>query len=201
MYIYNSRLFDAVYSRFSVHAIDEDQENILFNNVFKCLKEDGIFAIEVRGIHDELYKKGRCVGRNAYIYEDHYRRFIEINELISKLIKVGFIVQYAEENRDFAPFKESNPRVIRVVVKKSSVNYKDYFNHLIEKYNKLIILGCALSISSRMMTDVGLSLIRLKAYLLSSYPMYPGEEPINLFTEALSEYSDISKRTRFFSSL
>lgn len=137
--IYSSELFDAVYSRFSVHAIDEEQENILFNNVFKCLKEDGIFAIEVRSIHDELYKKGRCVGRNAYIYEEHYRRFIEINELISKLIKVGFIVQYAEENRDFAPFKESNPRVIRVVVKKSSANNKDYFNYLIEKYNKLII--------------------------------------------------------------
>ena len=137
--VYKTSCFDVVYSRFSIHAIDEDQEKVLFSNVFKCLKEDGIFAIEVRGIHDELYKKGICVGRNAYIFEDHYRRFIEINELICKLINEGFIVQYAEENINFAPFMNSNPPVIRVVVKKCNATYKEYFNYIIEKHSKLII--------------------------------------------------------------
>ena len=148
--VYDSSCFDAVYSRFSVHAIDEEQESILFQNVYKCLKEDGIFAIEVCGIHDELYGKGRCVGRNAYIFEDHYRRFIDINELISKLINVGFTIRYAEENRDFAPFKESNPRVIRAVVKKNHANDKAYFEYLIEKYSKLIIFD---DISEKLICD------------------------------------------------
>lgn len=149
--VYKTSFFDVVYSRFSIHAIDEDQEKVLFSNVFKCLKEDGIFAIEVRGIHDELYKKGICVGRNAYIYEDHYRRFIEINELISKLINIGFTVQYAEENINFAPFMDSNPPIIRVVVKKRTLPYKVYFNSLIDNNNKLIICD---GISEKTICDI-----------------------------------------------
>ena len=116
--IYDTNKFDVVYSRFSMHAIDEEQETILLSNVFKCLKNEGILAIEVRSIHDELYGKGCCVGRNSYVFENHYRRFIDINELISKLIESGFDIQYAEENVDFAPFKNSNPKIIRIVARK-----------------------------------------------------------------------------------
>ena len=54
------------------------------------------FFIEVRGIHDPLYGKGSS--RNATLfYNNHYRRFIVMDELVAALRKIGFRVEYAQE--------------------------------------------------------------------------------------------------------
>lgn len=110
--------YDYCYSRFSLHAINEIQESELIANVYGCLKQGGRFFIEVRSIHDDIYGKGKLVGRNAYIYEGHYRRFIDKEELEEKLHKVGFVIEYSEEKQNFAPFGESNPYIIRMVARK-----------------------------------------------------------------------------------
>lgn len=110
--------YEYCYSRFSLHAISEVQENELLENVYGCLKKDGKFFIEARSIHDDIFGKGTMVERNAYIYNEHYRRFLDKDEIVEKLIDVGFSVEYAEESRDFAPWKEDNPIVLRVVAKK-----------------------------------------------------------------------------------
>ena len=111
--------YDYVYSRFSLHAINEEQETELIQNVYKVLKESGKFFIEVRSVHDNLYGKGENVGRNSYIYDGHYRRFIVKEELIKKLESVGFFVEYAEENKGFAPFKGEDPPIIRMILSKA----------------------------------------------------------------------------------
>ena len=106
--------FDYIYSRFSLHAIDEYQEDEIIKNAYTVLKKGGIFFIEARSIHDEIYGKGTMVGRNAYIYNDHYRRFIDKDELVDKLLNVGFKNIDAREDKGYAPFGESDPLVIRV---------------------------------------------------------------------------------------
>lgn len=110
--------YDYCYSRFSLHAINEIQELELLGNLYKCLKKGGYFFIEVRSIRDEIYGKGKQVGRNAYIYEGHYRRFIDKEELEEKLFSVGFNIEYSSEKRNFAPLGENNPYIIRIVAKK-----------------------------------------------------------------------------------
>lgn len=114
--LYRSQ-YDYCYSRFTMHAINEEQERDVIANVQYALKKDGLFFIEVRSIHDELYGKGKSAGRNAYIYNGHYRRFIVLEELKDHLIQNGFQITYAEEARDFAPFGDSNPLIIRIVAK------------------------------------------------------------------------------------
>ncbi len=110
--------FDYCYSRFSIHAINEEQETQVIGNVYGALKAGGKFFIETRSIHDELYGKGKEVGRHAYIYQEHYRRFLVKEELEEKLKQAGFSIEYSEENRGFAPFEGTDPPVIRVVALK-----------------------------------------------------------------------------------
>lgn len=114
--LYQSQ-YDYCYSRFTIHAINEEQERDVITNVRRALKKDGLFFIEVRSIHDELYGKGKSAGRNAYIYNGHYRRFIVLEELVDTLSENGFTITYAKEDVDFAPFGESNPPIIRIVAK------------------------------------------------------------------------------------
>lgn len=110
--------YDYIYSRFSLHAINERQETEVIKNVCEGLKQHGKFFIEVRSIHDEIYGKGKQVGRNSFIYDGHFRRFVDINELVDKLQQCDFKVVYAEENIGFAPFGDNNPPIIRVIAEK-----------------------------------------------------------------------------------
>lgn len=110
--------FDYFYSRWTIHAITEMQENELLHNISEALKENGLFFIEVRSTKDELYGKGKQIGRNTYEYNEHFRRFIEKAELIGKLEQQGFEVVYCEENKGFSKTKDSDPTLIRVVAKR-----------------------------------------------------------------------------------
>lgn len=115
------RQYDYCYSRFTIHAINEEQEINVISNVRHALKNNGLFFIEVRSVNDELYGKGKPVGKNAYIYNGHYRRFIVLDELKDHLVKSGFKIIYAKEARDFAPFGDSNPPIIRIVAKAENI--------------------------------------------------------------------------------
>ncbi|WP_207741083.1 class I SAM-dependent methyltransferase [Paraclostridium bifermentans] len=119
----NSKLLDEikvdyVYSRFTIHSITEEDEEKLIKRVYNCLKNKGMFFIEVRSVKDELYGLGEKIARNAYIYDDHYRRFIVIDELVKNLEKNGFKIILAQESRDWAIYKDSNPIIIRIIAKK-----------------------------------------------------------------------------------
>lgn len=110
--------YDYCYSRFSLHAINAEQESELIKNIYGALKEKGQFFIEVRSIHDDIYGMGKKIAEHTYIYEGHFRRFIVRKELEEKLIKVGFTIKYSNEKRGFAPFGESDPPIIRIVAEK-----------------------------------------------------------------------------------
>ena len=110
--------FNYCYSRFSLHAITARQEEILLRNIYHCLEKDGILFIETRSINDELCGKGVCVEKNAYVFNDHFRRFIVKEELEEVLKKMRLKIDYSEESRDFAPYGSENPSVIRIMASK-----------------------------------------------------------------------------------
>ncbi len=110
--------YEYVYSRFSLHAINEEQETEVVNNVYNVLKSGGTFYIEVRSVKDDLYGKGKKVGKDSFFYEGHFRRFLRIDKLEKKLIKCGFTIIYSKEERGFAPYNGSNPPIIRIIAQK-----------------------------------------------------------------------------------
>ena len=109
--------YDYIYSRFTLHAINEEQEDELLRNIKEALYKNGKFFVEARTIHDEIYGKGTKISKNAFIYNEHYRRFIDPDVFKNKLEKIGFEIVYLEERNGFSMTKESDPVLMRCIAK------------------------------------------------------------------------------------
>lgn len=109
---------DYCYCRFTLHAITEMQEQYALRNARDTLKTGGMLFIEARSIMDDICGLGKCVGENSYIYNDHFRRFIDKDKLINNLESVGFGIVSEQEGRGFAPYGEEDPVVIRIIARK-----------------------------------------------------------------------------------
>lgn len=100
-----------VYSRFTLHSVPDD----VATRTLECTREalNGYFFIEVRSDKDAL------VGKKT----DHYRRFVNFEDLLSELIVIGFRIHYAELSRGFSEYNskfgvdnnEKDPMLIRIV--------------------------------------------------------------------------------------
>ncbi len=107
--------YDYAYSRFTLHAINEEQETVLLRNVSKSLNPNGLLLIEARTINDDLYGLGKKVNKNAYVYNDHYRRFLDPKEFEAKLYSMGFELLYQIEDRGFSKTASSDPVLMRSI--------------------------------------------------------------------------------------
>ena len=61
--------------------------------------------------------KGEVISSNERS-EGHYRRFIDFNELKSRLIDAGFEIEESLESNGLAIYKDDDPVVIRIIAKK-----------------------------------------------------------------------------------
>ena len=52
-----------------------------------------------------------------HIYNDHYRGYIDIDELNCKLKELGFVVDYIEEAQGFSKTEKSDPVLMRVIAR------------------------------------------------------------------------------------
>ncbi len=110
--------YDYCYSRFTLHAINLEQENELLKNVYTCLRDEGLFFVEARSVNDKIYGLGECMGKDEYIYNDHYRRFINKDELVKRVENMGMEVLFLDENQGYAPLDDQDPVLIRLIAKK-----------------------------------------------------------------------------------
>jgi len=108
---------DIIYSRFTLHSINEDGEDRTIKWVAETLKSNGLFCIEARTILDPLCGKGKSEGRNVW-YTDHYRRFVVAKEIKDKLTSKGFIIEYFIEDNNLSIYKDDNPVVLRIIARK-----------------------------------------------------------------------------------
>jgi hypothetical protein len=106
-----------VYSRWTMHAIDEEAEDRTLDRVTAAVAPGGLFFVEARSIRDDLYGKGTPVGEHAFI-TDHYRRFMDPAVFEQKLRKRGWTVLESIESRGLAVHKDDDPMIVRVVAQK-----------------------------------------------------------------------------------
>jgi len=109
--------YDYIYSRFTLHAITEEQETSTLENSYKNLKHDGLLFIEARSIKDNMFQNSKKLSSNEG-ETDHYRRFIVFEELKNKMKKTGFEILEAIESDGLAKYKDDDPVVIRIIAKK-----------------------------------------------------------------------------------
>lgn len=118
----NGEKFDYVYSRFTLHSVDSSGEQAVYGWIDDNLTTGGYFFLEVRGRNNDLYGKGEKVEgeEHAFIYDDHYRRFLCIDEVKKTLTAKGYEILEAVEERGFSPFKGDDEVFIRLVAKKGA---------------------------------------------------------------------------------
>ncbi|NOR57514.1 MAG: adenylyl-sulfate kinase, partial [Sulfurimonas sp.] len=78
----SSNRYDYIYSRFTLHAVDEEAENRTLSWINNSLNPNGMFFLEARSKKDELFGEGNRVGNDEY-FTDHYRRFLDYNVIKS----------------------------------------------------------------------------------------------------------------------
>ncbi|HPR32973.1 MAG TPA: class I SAM-dependent methyltransferase [Prolixibacteraceae bacterium] len=113
----DNQKYDIVYSRFTLHAITKIEETRTLQWACRNLNVNGKLCIEARGLKNEIFGKGQPVHGeiHAYIYNDHYRRFIDFEDLHKELISLGMSIEYAQESKGFAPYLEEDQIFIRMV--------------------------------------------------------------------------------------
>ncbi len=113
----SKRKVENVYSRWTMHAIDESSEDRTLQWVAESLTDGGRFVAEARSVNDDLYGVGEPVGRHAFV-TDHYRRFMDKEKFISKLEHLNLTVVYSVEARGLAIRKDDDPVIVRVVAQR-----------------------------------------------------------------------------------
>jgi adenylylsulfate kinase-like enzyme/SAM-dependent methyltransferase len=108
---------DAVYGRFVIHAMPEDAEARALRESWRLLRNGGRLFLEFRTTRDPLMSEGTQLGRVERI-TDHYRRFIEFDELCTKLSRLGFSLDLAIEKKGLAINGSDDPVVGRIVATK-----------------------------------------------------------------------------------
>jgi cyclopropane fatty-acyl-phospholipid synthase-like methyltransferase len=106
----NFKNIDYVYSRFTLHSIDEETEQIVFQQLPKVLTKGGLFLLEARSLNDDKLEKNFGI--------DHFRRYLDYDETIDKIEKLNFKVLEKVESQGLSPYKDEDPFLMRIIAEK-----------------------------------------------------------------------------------
>ncbi len=102
---------NVAYARFLLHAISEAELLVLIKNIYAILPEGGLFMSESRSDKTDIGEVGKH-------FEPHFRRLINSKELVKALSNEKFHIDYFKEDNGLAIYKEEDPIIIRLVVRK-----------------------------------------------------------------------------------
>lgn len=113
----SDKSYDYVYSRFTLHSINEEAESRVLKWIGSNLKYQGYFFLEVRSINDPMFQKGEKISDNENV-TTHYRRYLNLEDTINKIEKCGLKIIYQLESQGLAVYKDDDPMLIRIVAQK-----------------------------------------------------------------------------------
>ncbi len=109
--------FDAVYCRFVLHAMTDQEEAAFCRASRDLLVTGGRLFLECRSINDPLSRMGEVISPTERIY-GHYRRFAVMEDLLQRLEGVGLEIVSKVESKRLAAFKDEDPVVLRIEARK-----------------------------------------------------------------------------------
>lgn len=110
--------FDVLYSRFVIHAMTLDEEKEMLNSASRVLAKDGLLFIECRSLKDPMARMGEVISPTERIH-GHYRRFIDLDELSTRVESCDFTIVETVESAGLAVHGDEDPVVIRLTAKKN----------------------------------------------------------------------------------
>jgi ubiquinone/menaquinone biosynthesis C-methylase UbiE len=105
-----------IYARFFLHAINLKQEKKFLNFLKNYSKKNTVVALEFRTTKDILLNKGKKISKYERL-TDHYRRFIDVNDFVKKIVKNKFNIIYIKQGVNFSKYKNDNPHLCRLIFK------------------------------------------------------------------------------------
>lgn len=109
---------DNVYCRFTLHSLTVEEESNFLDWCSNNIRSRGILAIEGRSVGAKLFKKGIPGPDKDSRITSHYRRFIDIDELIEKLKRRDFKIVRSVQRIGLAKLKKENPLIVRVIARR-----------------------------------------------------------------------------------
>lgn len=100
----------AVYARFFLHAIEENEQHEFFSLLGALLPMGSFLFLEYRTIEDAHQEKIFGTG--------HYRRYLDHRKTLAAIEKAGFSITYEVEGRGLAKYKDEDASVGRCVAMK-----------------------------------------------------------------------------------
>lgn len=108
--------YDYVYARFFIHSLTPNQQGIFFEFLSQ-LKSGAKVLFEYRTKHDPMFAKSDKISTNEG-RTDHYRRYLDHDQLCNDLMSCGFHIKYRHEAQGLSVRGDDNPVLGRVVAKK-----------------------------------------------------------------------------------
>ena len=105
------------YSRFTFHAITNNEQLKFIAMLSEIMNSGDICAIEARTINDKTLNQGVKTSKNTN-FTDHHRCFSNPNEVIQTIIDSKFELVYFEESVKFAIYIGEKPSVMRLIFKR-----------------------------------------------------------------------------------
>ena len=99
----------ALYARFFIHAITDEEEQVLLDLAAKVTSPGDLLAVEYRTIRDQVGAKET---------ETHYRRFVLPSTFQARALERGFEATYAVEGFGFAKFRHDDAYVARTLFRR-----------------------------------------------------------------------------------
>jgi tellurite methyltransferase len=99
----------SIYGRFFLHAIDEREHHNFFKMLSENLTAGSQVAFEYRTVNDE---------RNLKEFGDHYRRYIDHDDLVRSLGAFGLTTTYEVQGVGFAKYGKEDAHVGRCIALK-----------------------------------------------------------------------------------
>jgi SAM-dependent methyltransferase len=113
---FNTKKITLIYARFFLHAVNDKIEDKFFYNINKYFSKKIKIALEFRTTKDALIKKGRKISKNERI-TTHYRRFIDLKNLLKKIRKYKLKVIYKKMGTNLSKTSAENPYLCRLILK------------------------------------------------------------------------------------
>lgn len=114
-----NQIAEVYYSRFTVHAIDEDALDQMLKSISAVIGS-GILCIETRSAKGLIDTDHGLINFASPIGGAHFRMLYTLEYLVSKLESFGFIIQYSCESTGLAVYKEEDPMIVRIIAKHES---------------------------------------------------------------------------------